>query len=163
MPKRPTTLTAAAGEHFVAYKLSELGFLAALTRAGVPTVDIMAGDTSGENSIMIQVKTSNWARRQYKRNTEKNGWTWDVGAKAKSIKGENIIYAFVDLRWNNNSCQNIPKPDVFIVPSIVVANFLGENWSRYMFWIFEKEKDKYFENWDLIIDRLKGNRKLKAL
>lgn len=156
MPDRPTTLTAAAGEHYVAYKLSALGYTAALTRSGSPSVDIMVGDTKGKNSIMIQVKTSNWARRQYKRKTENNGWTWDVGIKAKSLKGDNIVYAFVDLKWNYNKYVDIPNPTVFIVPSSVVANFLGDNWSRYMFWIFDEDKNKYFENWDIIINKLKG-------
>ncbi len=154
MPKRATILTAAAGEHFVAYKLSGLGYPVALTRSGSPTIDIMIGDIKGERSIMIQVKTSNWARRIYKRKPENNCWEWDVGKKALQLQGENIYYAFVDLKWDPKSIQNIPKPDVFIVPSNVVAKSLGPNWSRYMFWIMDDEKHKYFENWNLIIDKL---------
>ena len=44
MPKRATTLTGAAGEHYVAYKLSLLGFPTALTRGGSPVIDLMVGD-----------------------------------------------------------------------------------------------------------------------
>lgn len=32
MPERPTALTAAAGEHFVAHRLSAMGYPVALTR-----------------------------------------------------------------------------------------------------------------------------------
>jgi hypothetical protein len=34
MPKRATALTGAAGEHFVAYKLSAMNYPVALTRGG---------------------------------------------------------------------------------------------------------------------------------
>ena len=58
MPKRATTLTGAAGEHYVAYKLSLLGFPTALTRGGSPVIDLMVGDLTGENAVSIQVKAS---------------------------------------------------------------------------------------------------------
>ena len=103
---------------------------------------------------MIQVKTSNWARRIAKRKPENSGWTWDVGKKALYLKGENIFYAFVDLKWSYETYQNISKPDVFIVPSNIVANSLGPDLSRYMFWIMDDEQDKYFENWTPIIEKL---------
>ena len=113
MPERATILTAAAGEHFIAYKLSALGYPVALTRSGSPTIDLMVGDLKGEKSIMIQVKTSNWARRIAKRKPENSGWTWDVGKKALYLKGENIFYAFVDLKWSYETYKNIFKTRCF--------------------------------------------------
>lgn len=67
MPKRATSLTGAAGEHYVAYKLSALGYPTALTRGGSPVIELMVGDISGNGSISIQVKTSNSARRVHRR------------------------------------------------------------------------------------------------
>lgn len=95
MASRASTLTGAAGEHFIAYRLSAMGYPVALTRGGSPTVD---------------------------------------------------------LKWDDD---NTSMPDVFIVPSKVVADtFNDPSWSMYVFWIMQKDKDDYFERWDLITKRL---------
>ncbi len=113
----------------------------------------MVGDLQGRSAVSIQVKTSNWAWRSYKRKTENNHWEWDVGAKALKLRGDSIFYAFVDLKWSDGEP---PLPDVFIVPSATVADFLGSDWSRYMFWIMDGEKLKYLERWNRITKRLDG-------
>jgi hypothetical protein len=43
MPKRASTLTGAAGEHFVAFILSARGYAVGLTRGGSPTIDLLTG------------------------------------------------------------------------------------------------------------------------
>lgn len=116
-------------------------------------MDLMVGDLQGRSTVSIQVKTSNWAQRNFKRKAENNRWEWDVGAKALKLRGDSILYAFVDLKWDNKAP---PLPDVFIVPSATVAAFLGPNWSRYMFWIMESDKPRYFERWDMVSNRLNG-------
>lgn len=155
MPKRATSLTGAAGEHYVAYKLSALGFPTALTRGGSPVIDLMVGGLSGDKALSIQVKTSNHARREYKRdkNRHKNHWEWDVGAKGKKLKGDSIFYAFVNLKGTPSAVCN-PHPEVFIVPSKDVAVFLNRPMSRYMFWIKDVDKNKYLEAWHLITEKL---------
>lgn len=157
MPKRATSLTGAAGEHYVAYKLSAMGYPAALTRGGSPVIDLMVGDISGNGSISIQVKTSNSARRVHKRdkNKDKDRWEWDVGSKGRKLKGESIFYAFVNLKGTPSAIKN-PHPEVFIVPSEDVASYLDRPMSRYMFWIKDKDKERYLEAWHLITDRLLG-------
>lgn len=155
MPKRATSLTGAAGEHYVAYKLSALGYPTALTRGGSPVIDLMVGDLSGSNTISIQVKTSNGAKRNYKRdkNKHKNHWEWDVGAKGKKLSGASIFYAFVNLKGTPSKDKN-PHPEVFIVPSSDVSKYLDRPMSRYMFWIKETDKEKYHEAWHLITSKL---------
>jgi hypothetical protein len=93
--------------------------------------------------------------RNYKRdkNKHKNHWEWDVGSKGKKLKGDSIIYAFVNLKGTPNKTKN-PHPEVFIVPSKDVAAFLDRPMSRYMFWIKEKDKNKYLEAWHHITDIL---------
>lgn len=149
--KRPTSLTAAAGEHYVAYWLSALGFPVALTRGGSPGVDLLVTDVHGTNAIALQVKTSTGARRAYSRqaNSSKNHWEWDVGQKALGLRSESLFYAFVDLQWSMQAL-----PEVFIVPSATVASFLQPGWSRYMFWITDADAPKFRNNWDLITTRL---------
>jgi hypothetical protein len=151
MPSRATALTGAAGEHFVAYRLSNLGYPVALTRGGSPTVDLMVGDLSGNATLSIQVKTSNFAWRQFKRKPEKNGWLWDVGDKALKLNGENIIYAFVDLKGDP-----LGLPDVFLVESKHVFGYVKPEHTRYMFPLCEKDGLAIKNKWDLIQSKL-GN------
>ena len=149
MSKGTTALVSAAGEHFVAYRLSALGFPVALTRGGSPTVDLMVGDLCGNVAISLQVKTSSGAWCEYKRKPENNHWEWFVGPKVVKLTGSNIYYVFVDLKWNQGT------PDVFIVPSNVVSKvFENTNWKANVYWLMASEKELYFEAWKTITDRL---------
>lgn len=150
MPIRPTALTGAAGEHYVAYELSRRGYIAALTRGGSPSVDILAGSTDGKRTIGVQVKTSNWAFRSRKRKPEQSHWEFDVGWKAVGNADDSFLYAFVSLHEPDQD-----KPRLFIVLPSVVAAFLGKGHARNMFWIMKKDGDKYEkDNWKLITQRL---------
>jgi hypothetical protein len=154
MPNRSTALTAAAGEHFVAFKLSAMCYPVAMTRGGSPTVDLMVGDLNGHAAVSIQVKTSSGARREFKKNKANNHWEWDVGRKALDLKGDSIFYTFVDLKWNPDA-----TPDVFIVPSKVVAARLKPEYKRFMFWLMDAEADQYREKWEFITARLNSGSK----
>jgi hypothetical protein len=146
MPDRPTALTAAAGEHYVCYELSVRSCIAALTRGGSPSVDILVSNQAGTKTIGIQVKTSNWAFRNRKKKPETSHGEFDVGQKAVGKKDNSFLYAFVNLYGENQV-----KPLVFIVPPSEVAAALGDGYSRNMFWIFPKDREKYeTENWKLI-------------
>ena len=149
MPNRATALTGAAGEHFVAFRLSHLGYPVALTRGGSPTVDLMVGDISGNDTLSIQVKTSNFARRSYKKKPEKNCWLWDVGEKAMRLNGGNIIYAFVDLKGDPAGV-----PDVFLVESKHVFDYVKPEHTRYMFPISEADGNQIKNKWDLVNSKL---------
>lgn len=160
MPKRATSLTGAAGEHYVAFIFSSLGYPVALTRGGSPTIDLMIGDLKGGAAISVQVKTSSCAWRKRVRKPENSHWEWDVKPqKALELRGESIFYAFVDLKEGESKA--IQKPDIFIVPSEHVTNRaisdgFGEHpeWNKFMFWIYEHERDIYFEKWELITKKL---------
>src|SRR3546814_17866078 len=52
-----TSLTGAAGEHFVMSELLRRGMIAALAPAGVPNCDIVVTDDIGERLCAVQVKT----------------------------------------------------------------------------------------------------------
>jgi hypothetical protein len=145
-----TALVAAAGEHFVAYKLSMFDLPVALTRGGSPGVDLMVGDLTGRSAISFQVKTSRWARRDFTRKPENNRWEWDVGPRAATLDSEALYYAFVDLRVGAGG------PDVFVVPSPqVAATFRGTAYKRNMYWIAEHERGQYLEAWNPVIARLR--------
>ncbi len=149
MTKRSTALTAAAGEHYVAYRLSQLGYAVALTRGGAPVIDLMVANRKGE-AVSVQVKTSSDAHWTFKRDPTKNYWNWDVGEKAKHSDGESLFYAFVDLKGS------VPgtSPDVFVVPAKDVATQVKAEEKRITFSIMETDKALYFEKWGLITNRL---------
>lgn len=145
-----TALTGAAGEHYVAYRLSMMGYCVGLSRGGSPFVDIMLSNSTGDG-VAIQVKTSNGARREYKRKSDNNRWEFDVGKKAETLGGPRLFYAFVDIKWD------VDFPDVFVVPSADVRKaFAGTSYPRNIFWIMDGMKDQYFERWDLIADCLQS-------
>jgi len=143
-----TALTGAAGEHYIAYQLSLRGYCVGLSRGGSPFVDIMISNNTGEG-VAIQVKTSNGARRNFKRDPSKNRWEFDVGPKARTLGGERLFYAFVDLKWGAG------LPDVFVVPSLNVRNrFAGTSWPRNLHWIMDSEANLWLNRWDHITDLL---------
>ena len=115
----------------------------------------MVGDATGRAAVSIQVKTSRWAWRPFKRDPSKSHWEWDVGSRPlDSPPSDALFYAFVDLCCEGDLWAITPK--VFVVPSQVVHSFLKPEWKRKMFWIFEGDKDKYQEAWKQITDRLKS-------
>ena len=146
-----TALIGAAGEHYVAYKLSHSGYCVGLSRGGSPFVDIMLSNKDGEG-VAIQVKTSQGARREFKKKPQNNRWEFDVGHKARSLGGERLLYAFVDFDWGRSA------PKVFIVPSAdVKSKFAGTTYARNLFWLLDDMKEKYLERWDYIESLLKKN------
>lgn len=147
--RRGTALVGAAGEHFVAYRLSAMGFPVALTRGGSQSIDLMVGDIGGTAAVSLQVKTATRAWHNSKSKPEKSRWEWDVGPRSAKLCGEAIFYAFVDLRGGEG------LPVVYIVPSAVVADaVIRRTAKRRRFSIRQKDDEAYREAWDLITDRL---------
>lgn len=109
MPSQ-TTLTGAAGEHYVMAQLLYEGFIAALAPKGVPTADIVVTDDIGERLCSIQVKT--------RREKGRDGG-WHMSRKHEEIRWHSLFYVFLGFR-------NDPAvvPDLFVVPSTVVADCL---------------------------------------
>jgi hypothetical protein len=116
-----TTLVAAAGEHYVAYKLSRLGFLAALVRQGSPTTDLLASSLDGARTVAIQVKTTIMAGRTRGRGAEKvlHHLEFPLGHKAVEKASPKLIFCFVDLRDDQ---VGIP-PDVYVVPASAIQSY----------------------------------------
>ena len=157
------TLTGCAGEHFVAYRLSAMGYLVALTKAGSPSVDLMVGTPDGQKTVTVQVKTSSQAFRQFKKKPQNSYWAWHVGAKATGLRGERVFYAFVDLKQPEGGPQKaVEMPEVFIVPANIVAEHLdtypkgSTNPTDFWFGFDKKEKEEWNvdEGWRLIEDAL---------
>jgi hypothetical protein len=105
-----TSLTGAAGEHFVMAHLLNEGFIAALAPTGVPTADIVVTDDIGDRLCSIQVKT--------RRELGSDGG-WHMSKKHEAIRWPTLFYVFVGFK-------NDPTvvPDLFVIPSATVAECL---------------------------------------
>jgi len=142
---RASTITAAAGEFYVGFQCSMRGFVVAVPRANVPSVDLLVSNIYGSRSISIQVKTSTGAFR-LKKDSAQNRCEFDVGEKGKNVYSSNLWYAFVDLNWDEST------PKVFIVPSVKVHAFFddGVERKRYIIWLMDSDRESCLERWDLL-------------
>ncbi len=146
--KLPNSLTGIAGEYFVAGELSVRGFMASITLRNNDRVDIHASSLSGSKIFSIQVKTNQSGSRE-----------WILNKKAESIYSDNLFYVFVTLKGE------LQRPEYFIVPSKVVAEFVKGNHAK---WLatpgkrgqshndspmrkFTDMDGEYIERWDLFV------------
>jgi hypothetical protein len=102
-----STITGAAGEHYVMYCLLRRDLIAALAPAGVPNADIIVTDTIGDKLCAIQVKA------RTKPGADRG---WHMGEKHEKIASPNIYYCFVGFETDPPRC--------WIVPSATVADVL---------------------------------------
>ena len=117
MAKQDRGYNGRVGEHYVLYRLirERKDVNAVLAAPNTDTVDIHAADKAGK-PFAVQVKT------------KANRTCWQLGKVHEQIEDPGLFYAFVDLGWDfgvEKPKKNPPDikdpPDVFIVPSKVVA------------------------------------------
>ena len=107
-----TTLTGAAGEHFVMSQLLRRGFIAALAPVGVPNCDIVVTDDIGDRLCAVQVKARN--------NVGTDGG-WHMGKKHEALTAPSLFYCFVDFGDGVEM-----SPFTYVVPAAIVATTLAE-------------------------------------
>lgn len=120
-PQKPlskTSLTGAAGEHYVMSELLRRGYLAALAPAGVPNADIVVTDLNGSRLCAIQVKT--------RRGAGQDGG-WHMQAKHEHSLGKRYFYCFVDFREPHNV-----RAAVYVVPASIVAKVIAESHQKWL-------------------------------
>jgi len=108
-----TSLTGAAGEHFVMSELLRRGMIAALAPAGVPNCDIVVTDDIGDRLCAVQVKT------RLGKGADRG---WHMRKKHEELTSPSLFYCFVDFGAGLDA-----RPCTYIVPSSVVATCLSEN------------------------------------
>jgi hypothetical protein len=126
MAREGTSIVAAAGEHFVAFRLAQLGYVVAIPRGGSPAVDLLVSDRSGKNTVTIQVKTTEWAGRERGRGESRrlHEVQFPLGHKAAKLAGDRFFYVFVDLRGR----EPTSVPDVYVVPCSDIIRYC-DGWS----------------------------------
>lgn len=107
-----TSLTGAAGEHFVMSELLRRGMIAALAPAGVPNCDIVVTDDIGDRLCAVQVKT------RLGKGTDRG---WHMRKKHEELTSPSLFYCFVDFGAGVGE-----PPFTYVVPAPVVAACLAE-------------------------------------
>ncbi len=148
-----TALTGAAGVYFVAARLNAMGFQCAPTFGNVPSVDILVSSIDGAALVSLQVKTTMYGLRFRGRGEEKkpHHYEWEIGWKSARLNIPNLFFALVNLK----NFEDLP--DVFIVPSKVIARYFAAgpvNWPRARYHPLVNKLDRYRENWEIIRNRL---------
>lgn len=106
-----TSLTGAAGEHFIMSALLRRGYIAALAPAGVPNCDIIVTDEIGDRLCAIQVKT---------RLGKGSDRGWHMRKKHEALTSATLFYCFVDFVGPSENTI------VYVVPAKVVATALAD-------------------------------------
>ena len=145
--KLPKGLSGVAGEFFVAGELSRLGYIASSTLRNTRGIDILASNVTATRQAAIQVKTNQGSEP---------GWV--LNKKAETFYADSLFYVFVNLKSPEE------RPDFYIVPSKVVADFVKNDHQR---WLetpgragqahkdnpvrkFRDPESRFLERWDLL-------------
>ncbi len=147
-------LVGAAGEYYIAFRLSAEGYAVGMTTHGARLIDLVVANPDTGKSITIQSKTmSNALVRSRKWGPY---WKWRVDTSRRPAH-KSFFYLFVDLKGT-------PKqtPDVFIVSSVLLTPPLLEEYKDKESelvkdaWCVIEEKDasKYQDRWDVIRNAL---------
>lgn len=108
-------------------------------------------------SCSIQVKTS---KNAYRKNCHGNeGYQFDVGVSVIEKWSINLWYAFVDLQQQNDLSF---KPQVFIVPSKWISDFVKPDFTRKVFFLTKEVANLCLERWDYIKETLQKNQKINT-
>ncbi len=143
----PKGLSGIAGEYFVAGELSRLGCIASITLRNTRGIDILASNATATRQIAIQVKTNQGSKPE-----------WVLNEKAEGFYADNLFYVFVNLKNPGE------RPDFFVVPSGVVADFIKREHQE---WLgtpgkrgqshkdnpvrqFRDPERQFLERWDLL-------------
>jgi hypothetical protein len=128
--------TGMTGSFLVAAQLSARSLVASTTSRSAAGADILVTDKNCLIAFSVQVKT----------NSKPAGF-WILGKKEPSIGSRSHIYAFVNLKKDEN--DDITG-DYYLIPSGVVnkvARYGGDNWQNWS--VYRSDIEKYKNNWEV--------------
>ena len=115
MANLSSILCGVAGEYFVAAELTRRGYIASITLRNTRGIDILASSEDGKHQVGLQVKSN-----------QGNSPEWILSQKAEDYYGDNLFYAFVNLKSDRE------RPDFFIVHSKIVADSVRVGHARWL-------------------------------
>lgn len=103
------------GEYYVAAELSKRDIIATLTLKNTRGVDILASNLNSTRTVAVQVKSTHKPKNE-----------WLLKSASESFISKDHFYVFVRLNKLGE------RPDYFIVPSAVVAEYVKTNHSKWL-------------------------------
>jgi hypothetical protein len=150
---RAPSIAAAAGEHFVAARLSAMGLVVGIPRGGSPAIDLLVSSPEGRHPLGVQVKTATNARYDYKRR-KRTTWSWPM--KLQEVRTL-VWHVFVDLQnWPNAGSGVLPVCYVLSPKDMIEYGRLParEGWSMGNLYLVDGVDDRlpdasrFREKWD---------------
>lgn len=111
MAAQDSHFTTIAGEYFVAHKLAMLGFVPAIVRQGVRSMDMLVSNQDGTRTIPVQVETAASAARDAARGETEGTLQFPLSQRSLDQAPPSTMFCFVDLR------VRMPQagPDVYVL------------------------------------------------
>lgn len=115
--------TATSGAMFFAARLAyEHRLHVEVTRDNAPWIDLLVATPDGVSGVGVQVKATEKAGRQNKRESEPHEYQWDVGEKLGKHASPDLLVALVDLKeWRE-------MPDFYLV----TASLIQEHFRKFI-------------------------------
>lgn len=114
------SLVGPAGEHYVLFRLHQLGVMSSLAPRNAPDVDVLAFADSETLAAGIQVKTR----------TRGSDGGWHMSKKHEELFRDRLFYVFVDLEPEH--------PTSYVIPSAIVADVVKK---AHVAWLAVPGKD----------------------
>ena len=148
-----------SGEFYVLAQLAHRGLVGTLTLGNTKGIDILVTNAELDRLYKVEVKTTCTRAGRERLFGDEKFYSWTMGKKHESIRDHNLYYVFVQLRYPDE------RPNFFIVPSVVVAEYVKwqhEHWlstrgsavkdtSMRRFRIQVDDPDGHEDNWDVFL------------
>lgn len=121
MATQESQFTTIAGEHYVAHKLAMLGFIPAIVRQGVRSMDLLVASQDGGRTIAVQVESAASAARESAGGTGEMTLQFPLSQRSLELASDNTIFCFVDLQTR----QPANGPDVYVMTTRELREELG--------------------------------------
>lgn len=147
---------AAAGEHFVAYKVALLGFVPALTQ-DARTIDLLVSSPDAGAMVGVQVESTPSALRASRRQTGEAGeLEFPLSHRSLEQAAPSTIFCFVDFRSRSNG----ETPDVYVIGARELraqcAGAYVRKYSSFRYVRTAAELQPYRNNWQPFVEALGG-------
>lgn len=121
MPTQESQFTTIAGEHYVAHKLAMLGFVPAIVRQGVRSMDLIVSSQDGSRTVPVQVESAASALRDCLGRDAEKSLQFPLSQRSLEQAADSTLFCFVDLRVRHPQ----QAPDVYIMTAAELRQEAG--------------------------------------
>ena len=121
MATHESQFTTIAGEHYVAHKLAMLGFVPAIVRQGIRSMDLLVSSQDGARTVPVQVESAASALRDSLGRDAEKSLQFPLSQRSLGQAADSTLFCFVDLR------VRYPQqgPDVYVMTATELRQEAG--------------------------------------